>query len=85
MPTILKIFTAVWLAIGLGGCVGAAGFTTWDYRSGPGYETARTQESRIQVDASRGLTHESCTSVSRRQIAASGEVTEADLNACRSP
>jgi hypothetical protein len=84
MLTMLKTFIVVWLAIGLCGCVGAAGISTWGYRSGPGYETARAQESRIQVDASRGLTHEACTSVSRRQIAASGEVTEADLSACRS-
>ena len=84
MSTILKTFTVGWFAVGLGGCVSAAQVSSWDYRSGPGYETARTQESRIQVDASRGLTHQACTSVSRRQIAASGEVTGADLNACRS-
>ncbi len=84
MPTTLKTFTAACLMIGLCGCVGAAGISTWEYQSGPGYETARTQGSRIQVDASQGLTHEACTSVSRRQIAASGEVKGADLSACRS-
>lgn len=84
MPTMLKIFTAAWLVVGLCGCVGAAGISTWDYQSGPGYETARAQGRLIQVDASQGLTHEACTSVSRRQIAASGEVTGADLSACRS-
>jgi hypothetical protein len=84
MLTILKTFTAAMLAAGLGGCIGAAGISTWDYRSGPGYETARAQESRIQVDTVQGLTHEACTSLSRRQIAASGGVTGTDLTACRS-
>ncbi len=84
MPTILKTFTALVLLVGLGACVGAAGISTWDYRSGPGYDTARTQESRIQVDTVQGLTHEACTSVSRRQMANSGEVAGADLSVCRS-
>ena len=84
MPTILKTFTAAWLMVGLVGCVGTAGISTWDYRSGPGYETARSQESRIQVDSAQGLTHEACTNISGRQIAASGEVAGADLTACRS-
>lgn len=84
MPTTLKIFIVAWLAVGLCGCVGAAGISTWDYQSGPGYETARAHGSRIQVDASQGLTHETCTSVSGRQITASGEVMGADLSACRS-
>jgi hypothetical protein len=84
MPTMLKTFAAASAIVGLCGCVGAAGVSTWEYQSGPGYETARAQGSRIQVDASEGLTHEACTSVSRRQIAESGEVTEADLSACRS-
>jgi hypothetical protein len=84
MPTILETFTAVGLLVGLGGCVGAAGVSTWDYRSGPGYDTTRTQENRIQVDTVQGLTHEACTSVSRRQIANSGEVAGADLSVCRS-
>jgi len=84
MPTMLKIFAAACLMVGLCGCVGAAGISTWEYQSGPAYETARAQGSRIQVDASQGLTHEACTSMSRRQIAASGEITEADLSACRS-
>jgi len=84
MPTILNTFTAAWLMVGLSGCVGTAGISTWDYRSGPGYETARSQESRIQVGSAQGLTHEVCTNVSRRQIAASGEVAGADLTACHS-
>ena len=84
MPTILKTFTAVVLMVVLGGCVGAAGISTWDYRSGPGYDTARIQESRIQVDTVQGLTHEACTSVSRRQMEKSGEVAGADLSVCRS-
>ncbi|MBM1170740.1 hypothetical protein [Microvirga arabica] len=84
MPTILRTFAAAALLPGLGGCVGTAGISTWDYRSGPGYETARSQESRIQVDSAQGLTHEACTRVSRRQVAASGAVGEAELDACRS-
>ena len=84
MPTILKTFTAAMLLGCLGGCVGAAGISTWDYRSGPGYDTARIQESRIQVASDQGLTHEACTSESRRQRANSGEVTGADLTVCRS-
>jgi hypothetical protein len=84
MPTILKAFTALVLLVGLGGCVGAAGISSWDYRSGPGYDTARTQESRIQVDTAQGLTHEACTSMSRRQMANSGELAGADLSVCRS-
>jgi hypothetical protein len=83
MPTILKTFTAIMLLLGLSACVGAAGISTWDYRSGPGYETARSQESRIQVDSAQGLIHEACTNVSRRQIATSGEVREADMTTCR--
>ncbi|WP_152568715.1 hypothetical protein [Microvirga sp. BSC39] len=84
MPTILKTFTAACLMFSLSGCVGTAGISTWDYRSGPGYETARSQESRVQVDSAQGLTHAACTSVRRRQVAASGEVVAADLTACRS-
>lgn len=84
MPTMLKTFAATCLMVGLYGCVGAAGISTWEYQSGPGYETARAQGSRIQVDASQRLTHEACTSVSRRQIDASGKITAADLSACSS-
>jgi hypothetical protein len=84
MPTILKTCTAIVLLVGLGGCVGAAGISTWDYRSGPGYETARVQESRIQVDSAKGFTREACTSISRRQMAMSGDLTGDDLTACRS-
>lgn len=84
MSTILKTFTAVVLLFGLGGCVGAAGISTWDYRSGPGYESARMQESRIQLDSVQGFTHESCRSESGRQLANSGDIAEDDLTACRS-
>jgi hypothetical protein len=83
MLTIFKTSTAVWLAVGLGGCVGAAGVSTWDYRSGSGYETSRVQENRIQIDSAQGLTQEACTSISRRQAAASGRVTGTDLTACQ--
>jgi hypothetical protein len=81
---ILKTFAAVVLFIVLGGCVGTAGISTWDYRSGSGYGTARMQESRIQVDSVQGFTREACTSESRRQMANSGEVRGADLSVCRS-
>ena len=84
MLTILKTFATVALLVGLGGCVGAAGISTWDYRSGPGYESARMQESRIQVDSVQGFTREACMSDSRRQLTNSGDVTEDDLMACRS-
>lgn len=84
MPTILETFTAAGLAVGLAGCVGTAGISTWDYQAGPGYETERVRESRIQADPVQGLTHHDCTSVTRRQVAASGEVSGADLTACRS-
>ena len=83
MPTMLKTFTALGLLVGLGGCVGAAAVSSWDYRSGPSYDTTRMRESRIQVDAVQGLTHEACTSVGRRQMANSGEVARADLSVCR--
>ena len=84
MPTILKKFTAAMLLFGLGGCVGAAGISTWDYRSGPGYESVRRQESRIQLDSVQGFTHEACRSQSGRQLANSGDIVEDDLTVCRS-
>ena len=84
MPRILRAVTAALLSLGLGGCVGTAGISTWEYRSGIGYETTRVQESRIQADPIQGLTHEACTTVSQRQVAASGHVTGGDLTACRS-
>ena len=84
MLKILKTFSPAMLALGLGGCVRSAGISTWNYQSGPGYETASAQENRIQVDSAQGFTHEACTSVSRRRIAASGGVTGADFAACRS-
>lgn len=84
MPKILKAYIAAMLAAGLGGCVGTAGISTWEYRSGPGYEDARVRESRIQADSAQGLTHETCTSVSQRRIAASGQAIGTDLTACDS-
>jgi len=84
MTTMLKTFAATFLMVGLCGCVGAAGISNWAYQSGRGYETTRALGSQIQVDSSQGLTHKACTIMSRRQVAASGEVTEADLSACRS-
>ena len=84
MPTILKTFIAAMLLFGLGGCVGAAGISTWDYRSGPGYESVRRQESRIQLDSVQGFTHKACRSESGQQLANSGDIAEDDLTACRS-
>ncbi|MBB3019549.1 hypothetical protein FHR70_002614 [Microvirga lupini] len=84
MPRILRAFSAAMHVLGLGGCVGSAGISTWGYQSGPGYETSNAQESRIQIDSAQGLTREACSSVSRRQIAASGGVSEADRTTCRS-
>lgn len=84
MPAILKTASAIVLLLGLGGCIGTAGISTWDYRSGLGYEAARLQESRVQVDSVQGLTHEACTRVSRRQIAVSGEASGTDLATCQS-
>jgi hypothetical protein len=84
MATTLKTLTAIVLLVGLGGCVAAAGISTWGYRSGAGYETERTQENRIQVDSAQGLTREACTRVGRRQMATSGDIMEDDLTAGRS-
>ncbi len=83
MTRISITLTAAMLAVGLSGCVGAAGFSTWEYQSGTGYESARVKEIRIQADLRQGFTHEACTSMSSRQIAASGEIEGADLTACR--
>ncbi len=77
------ITVAVILASGLGGCVGAAGVSTWEYRSGPGFEAERIQESRIQADTSQGITQEACTRVSRRQVGPSGTVSGSDVAECR--
>jgi hypothetical protein len=83
----LKVFrsitTAMMLASGLGGCVGAAGVSTWEYRSGPGFETEQVRESRIQADTSQGVTGEACSRVSRRQVDPSGAVSGSDVAECR--
>ena len=77
------ITVAVILASGLGGCVGAAGVSTWEYRSGPGFEAERIQESRIQADTSQGVTQEACTRVSRRRVGPPGTVSGSDVAECR--
>jgi hypothetical protein len=84
MAKILMTLAGAVLAAGLCGCVGMAGISTWEYQSGPGYEIERVDESRIQADSSQGLTHEACTSVSRRLAGASGQISGGDLTDCRS-
>lgn len=76
--------TAAAFAISLGGCVGTAGISTWEYQSGPGYETERVYDSHIQADSSRGLIQEACTNIARRQADASGRIVGADLTTCHS-
>jgi len=71
------------LAVALGGCVGTAGISTWEYQSAPGFEMERAYDDRIQVDG-RGLRREACRSVSRRQAGGSGSFSEDDVIACRS-
>ncbi|WP_262296390.1 hypothetical protein [Microvirga sesbaniae] len=72
------------LAVGLTGCVGSAGVSTWNYQAGPGYETQRVYDGRVQADTSRGLARESCTTVSRRQVGPSGRLDSSDDTACSS-
>jgi hypothetical protein len=79
-----SLASAAILAAGLTGCVGAAGVSTWEYQAGPGYETERVYDSRIQADTSQGLTRESCTTVSRRQSGPAGGMAGDDVTACAS-
>ena len=79
-----NLFCAAFLASGLTGCVGSAGVSTWQYQAGPGYETERVYDGRIQADTSEGFTRGACTSVSRRQIRPSGDVASGDETACAS-
>ena len=72
------------LTIGLTGCVGAAGVSTWQYEAGPGHETERAYDGYIQADTSQGFTRAGCTTVSRRQIGPSGSVAQEDVTACAS-
>jgi hypothetical protein len=84
MAKILMTVAAAALAVGLGGCVGTAGISTWEYQSGPGYEIERIDESRIRADTSRGLTRDACTSLTSRHFGASGTISGDDLTTCRS-
>ena len=70
-------------AAGLGGCVGTAGVSTWEYQSGPGLETEWVYESWVQGDRSRGLHYEVCTGVFIRQAGASACISETDITSCR--
>jgi len=77
-----NLASAALLTIALTGCAGSAGISTWQYQAGPGYETERVYDGRVQADTSQGFTRESCTSVSRRQIGRSGRATGNDETAC---
>jgi len=77
-----SLASAAILAFGLTGCVGTAGVSTWQYQAGPGYETERVYDSSIQADTSQGLTHESCTTMSRRQSGPTGAMADDDVTAC---
>jgi hypothetical protein len=79
-----SLASAAILTIGLSGCAGTAGVSTWEYQTGSGYETERIYDGRIQADTSQGFTHEACTTVSRRQIAPSGGAVGGDVTACAS-
>ena len=70
------------LALVLSGCVGTAGVSTWQYQSGPGFETERVFDGSVQADTSRGLTREACTTVSQRQIGPAGAVAGRDVTDC---
>ena len=84
MPKIRMTLAAAMLAAGLGGCVGAAGISTLEYRSGPGYETERVYNSGIEADSSQGFTQEACANVAHRQVGASGRIVGTDLTTCDS-
>jgi hypothetical protein len=83
-----KIFrslaSAAILNVGLTGCVGTAGVSTWEYQVGPGYATERVYGGRVQADTSQGFTSEACATVSRRQFGASGGVAGDDMTTCAS-
>jgi hypothetical protein len=84
MPKIRMTLAAAMLSAGLGGCVGAAGISTLEYRSGPGYETERVYNSRTEADSSRGFTREACANVAHRQVDASGRIAGTGLTTCDS-
>jgi outer membrane lipoprotein SlyB len=79
-----NLASAAILTLGLTGCVGTAGVSTWEYQAGQGYETERVYDGRIQADTSQGVTREACRTVSRRQIGPSGDVVGGDVTACAS-
>jgi hypothetical protein len=70
------------LAPWLGGCFGTAGVSTWQYQSGPGYETERVSGGSVQADTEQGLSSEACTSVVRRQVEARGSVSSQETTSC---
>jgi len=83
MAKVLSTMAALALvASGLGGCVGTAGVSTWQYQSGPGYETERVSGSSVQADTEQGLSSEACTSVTRRQVGAQGSVSTREATSC---
>lgn len=77
-----NLASVAFLAAGLSGCVGTAGVSTWQYQSGPGFETERVYDGSVRADTSRGLTREACTTVSRRQIGPAGNVAGRDVTDC---
>jgi hypothetical protein len=80
----MNLAFAAFLAVGVSGCVGTAGVSTWEYQAGPGYESERVYDGRVQADASRGFTREACTTVSRRQVGPTGNVAAGDVTDCTS-
>ena len=83
MPRVCRNAVAIaLLASGFGGCVGTAGVSTWQYQSGPGYETERVSGSSIRADTGQGISREACTSVARRQTGAFGGVSSEETTSC---
>ncbi len=70
------------LAMGLGGCVAAAGVSTWDYRSSPGYQRQRVSETLIYGGTRQGIGSESCTSVASRRAGPEGQISNREVMAC---
>jgi len=84
MKSFGNLAVACALATGVSGCVGTAGVSTWEYQSGPGFETERVYENRIEADSHQGVSREACTRVIRRQADGSGGISERDGTSCQS-
>lgn len=70
------------LAIGLAGCVGTAGVSTWEYRAGPGYEMQRAYDGAVHADPYRGFTSEACSTTTHRRTGPSGIAAGEDVIDC---